>query len=190
VTVVNIATYTVQDVEANANSAPTDGATVREVLKNASLPTWTPVVNSNHTITGGDVYLVDIEDYTGNVLVTLFVTNPDELAIDYTYLNQVINVYALCDITTDTQCAAAAPYAALTDNGVWGQSTDAAGNNVSTEVDYLSLSSGYVTFILKGGYEYAFTVDGGVGYTIAGTTTCTPGNGCLSPDYFLTLDPA
>ncbi|MDP3064839.1 MAG: hypothetical protein Q8O40_16805, partial [Chloroflexota bacterium] len=67
---------------------------------------------------------------------------------------------------------------------------DAAGTAINAVADYMTLSSGYITFILKGDYEYAISVDGGVGYTIGAAIICNPGTGCLSPDYFLTLDPA
>ncbi|MDP3063146.1 MAG: hypothetical protein Q8O40_08055, partial [Chloroflexota bacterium] len=158
-------TLTVQDVEGTSNDAPVNGVAVREVLTNASLPGWTPVLNSTHTITGGDLYLVDLEGYTLNVLVTLYITNPDELAIDYSYLNQLINVYVLCDETTGP-CATKPPFNISTTKGVWGQATDAAGTAINAVADYMTLSSGYITFILKGDYEYAISVDGGVGYTI------------------------
>ncbi|MBI4340592.1 MAG: hypothetical protein HY680_11680 [Chloroflexi bacterium] len=196
ITAIAGAVLTVADTDGTGNDAPADAATVYKVLKNGSAPTWTPVLNSPSPITAGDIFLVDVADYTGNVLITLYLTNPDQLAIDYSYLNQSVNVYALCRASGG--CAkGSAPFAGsgTADQGTWVQATNAAGTDAGTTgiaatAQYLTLTSGYVNLILKGGYEYAVTVDSGSGYTIASATTCTSGNGCLSPAYLLDLNPA
>lgn len=184
-------TLTVADVDGTTNTAPGTGATVYKVLRYAAQPSWSPVLNSAHAITGGDVYNVDTRAYTGNVLISLFLTNPDQLGVDYSYQNMKTNLWVLCHASGG--CAkGTAPFAGsgTATQGSFVQATNAAGTSFADTPVYLSLVSGYLTFIVKGGYEYAVTIDGGSGYTINTDNACSTGNGCLSPTFFLELGPA
>ncbi|MDP3062038.1 MAG: hypothetical protein Q8O40_02310 [Chloroflexota bacterium] len=169
-------------------------------------PSWTPVVGSVSAISPGGLFHLDLTPAgTGrNVLVTLFVTNPDTLSGSYSYLNQRVNVYILCPGGSGQTCPrGAAPFAALggvagnapspvaTDSsaGAWIQATDAAGaSQDSVGIDasprYMSLSKAMVTFVLKGGYVYDLALDGGTAYTISSAGQS------LSPSYYVALDPA
>jgi hypothetical protein len=164
------------------------------------------VANSVSAITPGGLFHLDLTPAgtERNVLVTLFLTNPDVLSSSYSYLNQRVNVYILCPGGSGQTCPrGAVPFAALggvagnapspvaTDSsaGAWIQATDAAGasqdsNGIDASPKYLTLSKAMTTFILKGGYVYALVLDGGMAYTIS-TTGQT-----LSPAYYVSLDPA
>jgi hypothetical protein len=50
-------------------------------------PTWSPIVDHAGEITAGDLYYMNATAYTGDLMVTLYITNPYALTLDYSYLN-------------------------------------------------------------------------------------------------------
>ncbi|HAU32176.1 MAG TPA: hypothetical protein DCW46_07970 [Desulfotomaculum sp.] len=114
-------------------SATLDGA------KYTSNPSWTPFKNTAGSITAGGLYVIDPKDYTGKMLVTIYLNNPKELMGCYSYLNMGLNAY-----------------------GKTGENwnADAVGDPV-----YLTLTNGYVSFILDSG-TYEITIDEGSWYCI------------------------
>jgi hypothetical protein len=127
-------------------------------------PSWSPVVGETGAVTAGDVYYIDTTDYLGDILVTVFLTNTDELIKDYSYLNLQINVWAGT-------------------SGDWDQSNMADGSSIGTV--YLTLTGGYATFILSGNTEYCIAVDDGNYYCI----DTDAAGGSLSPDFYLDTKP-
>ena len=129
-----------------------------------NMPNWSPVIDEAGSITPGDVFLVDCGNYTGDVQVTLYLTNPNKLTKDYTFLNMQVNVWK--DVT-----------------GVWTQSALADGSAIGTV--YLTIHDGFVSFILTSHTKYCVSVDGGTYYCIDTDTV----NGSLSPDFYIEVNP-
>ncbi|MDO8567576.1 MAG: hypothetical protein Q7R57_02540 [Dehalococcoidales bacterium] len=116
--------------------------------KYGSAPSWTPVQNTAGNITAGDLYYIDPQNYTGSLLVMVYLTNVGDLAHGYSYLNQGVNFYATSNNST---------YTALT--GTMGTAPNL--------TYYLTLSNGYVSFILPAGStKGVITIDNGALYTI------------------------
>jgi hypothetical protein len=127
-------------------------------------PKWTPVVEEAGAVTPGDIYYIDTSDYLGDVLVTVFFTNTDELIKDYSFLNLQVNVW------TGT-------------TGDWAQSNRADSAEIGTV--FLTLTGGYTTFILNGNSEYCISIDDGNYFCIDTDAT----GGSLSPDFFIEVQP-
>lgn len=68
-------------------------------------PSWTPAASSAGAITAGTLYNIDTTStgtaYSGDLLITLYLTNPDQLVGAYTYLTSLINVKAAYNTATD-----------------------------------------------------------------------------------------
>jgi len=210
--------YAVQSVDSTGKTLTLDralststNASVTEATgytSSNSNPSWTPVNNSGSTIAPGGLYTVDLTGDRGNVMLSLYLTNPDKLQSAYSYFFQHVNVYALCgagDAATTTAChrgsvpfaadgainsGGAAPESTSTTAtvGTWIQAANAFGrdqssNGIDSSPSYLSLSSGTFNVVLKGGFVYNIVVDGGSTYTI-------DSSGTLSPSYFVQLTPA
>jgi hypothetical protein len=122
-----------------------------ETDKYGVAPNWTPVVNTAGGITPGRLYYIDPKNYTGDLLVMLYLTNVGDLAKGYSYLNMGVNFYKA-------------------DTG-WTEETSRTGTAPDLTY-YLTLSNGYVTFILPaaGGWtKGVITIDNGAYYCISGT---------------------
>lgn len=153
---------------ASVTAATTDG-------KHAYTPVWNPSVNAAGQIPDdlngdgdtddtadnrpGDLYIVDTGTYTGDILVTLYLNNPADLVKGYTYLNLAIVVYEW-----DSTLNAGA--------GGWA-TTAVAGKSGTDYTDFVTLTNGYVSFILTqsaNGGKYSIGIDAGSFYCIDNTT--------------------
>ena len=132
-------------------------------------PTWTPVIEQAGAITGGDVYYLNTTDYTGDILVTLYLTNPNELQKNYSNLMMKVNVWKRVLADPDDP---------------WVQATMANGDAI-VDTMYLTINNGNVSFILTGDLEYCISVDGGSYYCI----DTNAAGGELSPAFFLEVQP-
>ena len=126
----------------------------------ATAPTWTPIVSAAGNITAGDIFYVNSVGGIGDLHAQLYLTNPEELKKNYSYILLQINVWSGGE-------------------GNWSQASRANGDSIGTV--YLTLSNGYVNFILDSNTEYAITVDGGSFFCIDTDAS----GGSLSPMFFL-----
>lgn len=146
-----------------------DFATVSTNVANGryrSNPAWNPAAGAAGQIpdadasnTAGDIYIIDTGTYTGDILVTIYLNNPSDLASSYSYLNLAINAYGKEGTTTPTWKTT-------------GVLVDAS-NGYSK---YLTLTNGYVSFTLTHAdsvdeagdgathHYYAITIDAGSFY--------------------------
>jgi len=158
-------------------------------------PTWSPVVDVADAITAGDLYYIDVGTYTGDILVTLYLDNPNTLAKCYSYINMAICVYgvtyadSVADGFTITGVAA----------GVTGTIACSPGSvsiEITTNTDGLTSVSGNV--ITFGGTSDAVKILATTASTVgtltmsaAGSETLTAVNagitGGLSPDWTFNL---
>jgi hypothetical protein len=126
-------------------------------------PDWSPVENEAGTVTAGDLYYVDCVGYTGDIQVTVYLTNPGALLKDYTYLNMQINVWE-----GDSP-------------GPWAQATLADGSAIGTQ--FITPLNGYYTFLLSGNTHYVISIDDG-------SFLCKDidaDGGDLSPDFYIDI---
>ena len=135
---------------------------------NAVNPTWTPVVEQPGAITAGDLYYLDTSSYTGDIYVTLYLTNADELRKDYSYLHFNVNVYTHSDKPVLP--------------GDWSAATTVDGTEIPV---YLTLVNGSVSFYLEGAAYYTIAVDGGDYYCI--DTNAVGGD--LTPSFYMEVSP-
>ncbi|KXA98515.1 hypothetical protein AKJ39_01855 [candidate division MSBL1 archaeon SCGC-AAA259J03] len=66
-------------------------------LKYGQEVTWDAIDDTATGIDNGDLYLINLtdSDYAGELLVTLYMTNPDDVAAKYSYWNAQIDAYTL-----------------------------------------------------------------------------------------------
>jgi hypothetical protein len=141
-------------------------------------PAWSPTVNSVGSIsTPGDLYYINASGTQGNVLVSLFLTNPDKLSVNYTYLNMQVNVYV-------KGSKYVAPTALVVGVNDWEQASLVGGSLIGNV--YLNLTNGFVSFLLPGNKEYVVTIDSGTFYSINNDTS----TGALSPTFNATVTAA
>ncbi len=157
----------------------------------AGAASWSPVVNQVVTVgTAGDLAMIDAGGTTGNILVTLSVTNPASLSSDYSYMNVPIAVVSC--VNTATACQTKTNWgASIKGDGTTG-GTDANGAVLPTAASptYLTLTNGSVSFLLKGGTSYLYEIEiptGGSFYTVSTTSSTTAS---LSPSYMVTMTAA
>jgi hypothetical protein len=127
-------------------------------------PDWTPIVERPGSITAGDVYYIDSTSYTGDVMVTLYLTNASALSCDYSYLDMQVNVWE-------------------DSNGTCDQAVLADGSAIGTV--FLTIPNGSTSFILHGNTTYCVTIDGGSYYCI----DTDAAGGSLSPNFYLDVSP-
>jgi hypothetical protein len=127
-------------------------------------PDWSPIVERPGSISAGDVYYVDTTSYTGDVMVTMYLTNASALSLDYSYLDMQVNVWE-------------------NSGGTWNQATEADDSVIGTV--FLTIPNGSASFILHGNTTYCVTIDGGSFYCI----DTDAANGSLSPDFYLDVSP-
>ena len=131
----------------------------------ATDPSWTPIVNAAGDITAGDLFYVNTTGNSGDLVVELSLTNPEALKKNYAYILLLINVYSGGE-------------------GSWAQATRADSSAIGTV--YLTLTNGYVSFILDGDIEYVITIDGGSFFCIDTNAS----GGSLSPAFYIEANPA
>ncbi|MBX6350813.1 MAG: hypothetical protein IRZ11_04825 [Clostridia bacterium] len=122
-----------------------------------------PVVaeGSTGTVAQGDLYVVDATSYSGDIWVTLYLDNPDALANDYSYMNFNVSVYSYGATAWNT-----APATQL---------------NGDPASQVLSLTNGYVSFLLAGSKKYSVSLDSGAFYTLDANGT--------APSFFVDVEP-
>jgi hypothetical protein len=128
-------------------------------------PLWKPVVGETGAISPGDLYYLKSSNFSGNILVKIYLTNTAALIKNYTYLNLKINVWTR---TADS----------------WVQAKLADGSKF--EPLYLSLTGADISFVLPGNAQYCISIDGGNYYCI----DTDAAGGSLSPEYFIDTQPS
>ena len=128
-------------------------------------PSWSPVASATGSVTAGDLYAIDTTGYTGDILVTVYLTNGNALSKDYSYMNLQLNVWSGT-------------------SGAWIQAPLADASPIGTV--YLTLNNGYASFLLNGNKIYDISVDGGSYYCISTSAV----GGSLSPTFYVEVKQA
>ena len=128
-------------------------------------PNWSVV---GHTIGGvstpGDLFYIDTTNNNADILVTLHITNTEELVHYYRYLFLKVGVY----VQTGTD--------------QWEKL--AIGNGELIPDIYITMRKGWVSFTLPGYAKYKITIDSGCFYC---STTVTD-ESSISPKFYLTAE--
>ncbi len=162
-------TYTTAGVTIGATADPKDIATVYAGATPPSgwtapsgygvPPSWSPVINTAGSITKGSIFWIDPGNYTGDLLVTVYLTNSAALTSYYTYVNMAMMVHSSPDGTT------------------WSEVTNPPFKTAGKYNYYLALTNGYAQFKLPGGNKYHIAIDNGVWY-------CINTSGIVDPSYY------
>jgi hypothetical protein len=131
-------------------------------------PSWSPIEGAVGSVTAGNLYKIQVPD-SGQYMITLFLTDVDELVQAYSYLNLNVTIYA---ISSDDY-----------NNASLGQTLPAGATLKATE--WLTLSSGRVILYVTGSAYYLVRVDDGVFYC---TSTSDTDN--LGPEFYIMVDQA
>ena len=131
----------------------------------SAAPTWTVFGRGiGGVTTPGDLFHVGNTDNAADILVTLYLTNAEELIYYYRYLVLNVGIYFQ---NSDDQ---------------WERAT--AGNGELIPDIYLTMRNGWVSFTLPGYTQYKITIDSGSFYA---NDIGTDG-GSASPKFYLSVE--
>lgn len=156
---------TVKDVAAANTDTKLKHSTGTDAPYTGHTASWSPFINTAGTVTEGDLYYVDTTGYTGDVLVTVYMTNAGMLVKDYTYLNLLVNVWS-------------------NPSGSWVQAARADDSPIGSV--YLTEINGSVSMVLLGDNKYCITIDGGSYYCISTSAA----GGSLEPAFYIEVKQA
>ena len=131
------------------------------VAEDSVAPTWTAFGKAIGGVTPGDLFYIDSNNNTTDMLATLHITNTDALIHRYRYL--ILNVGIYVQTGTDQ----------------WEKATR--GNGELLPDTYVTMSNGKVSFNLPGYAKYKITIDKGCFYCY-GTDT---DENAVSPSFYL-----
>ena len=114
-----------------------------EVAEASAQPSWSAFGKAIGGVTPGDLFYIDATDNPADTVVTLYITNAQELISYYRYLILGVGVYA------------------ESDTGEW--------EKASTDT-FITMRNGQVSFTLPGYAEYKVTIDGGSYYCTTANT--------------------
>jgi hypothetical protein len=134
-----------------------------EAAKPADAPHWKAFGKAIGGVTPGDLFYIDTGSSTTDMLVTLHITNTDELVKYYRYLTLKVGVYA------------------QTGTDQWEKAT--MGNGELLPDTYITMLNGRVSFTLPGYTKYKITIDKGCFYFYGAGTD----DSAVSPTFFLTV---
>lgn len=161
-------------------------------------PSWSPIAGAAGSITAGNLYSIDTtgsNPYTGSILVTLYLRNPDELVESYTYLTSQVNVKVLSSSITNEAVGTGNGSATVfyLDNAPVAPTTlvvKVAGVTKTETTDYtVDYKLGKVTFVAAPANAAAVTADYWYYDAASGTDykQATTANGKDIDDTYLTL---
>ncbi len=116
-----------------------------------SVPSWQPLEGASGDITAGSIYWMDPGDYAGDIWVTIYLNNAVNLRSAYSYLNMAIIAHHTDNISSTT----ASDWSLCSGFGSDGNWTY-----------YLTLTNGYVSFVLSADDGYHIGIADGAWYCI------------------------
>jgi len=132
-----------------------------EIAEN--VPNFTAWGKAIGGVPAGDLFYIDATSDTADKIVTLYLSNVDELINHYTFMNLKIGVY-------------------VDSNGEWEPAFGSGGEFIPETI--LSMRNGQVSFLLPGFAKYKVSVNGGAYYC----TNANDDDGSLSPQFFLEVN--
>ena len=136
-----------------------------EIAETLAAPTWTAFGRAIGGVsTPGDLFYIDATNNAADIVVTLYITNAQELIHCYRYLILKVGVYVESNA------------------GEWEKVS--LGNGELIPDTFITIRNAQVSFILPGYAKYKVTIDNGSFY-------CANANvdeGSLSPQFYLTAN--
>lgn len=133
-----------------------------QVAEASAAPSWSAFGKAIGGVTPGDLYYIDATENPCDIVVTLYLTNTQELIGCYRYLILKVGSY----VESDT--------------GKWEKAS--MGNGEPIPDTFITMHNSQASFTLPGYAKYKITIDGGSFYC---TTT---DSGSLSPQFYLEVD--
>jgi len=152
--------YAHENTVAGAELMPVEVAAAGE----AAAPSCDVFGSAIGGVTPGDLFYIDSTDSSADIMVTLHITNADELIHSYRYMTLEVGVY----IQTGAE--------------QWERATLSGGDMLPDT--YITMRSGRVAFNLPGYAKYKITVDGGCFYSYGAAAN---GNS-VSPNFYLAVE--
>jgi hypothetical protein len=150
-----------------ANASPEDDVIQIEIAESSTAPKWQAF---GKTIGGvnspGDLFYIGADEYPADIMVTLSITNTNELSRCYKYLILKVGIYV--EGNSD-EWAAASSY-----------------DGQPIPDTFITLRNGQVSFRLTGDAKYRISIDSGSFHCI----TANADGGSVSPQFYLTADQA
>ena len=136
-----------------------------EVAGSSVAPSWSTFGGAIGGVTNpGDLFYIDTTNSTTDILVTLHLTNAEELIRYYRYLILNVGIYV--------------------DNGIDQWEPAAATNGETLPDTYITMRNGKVSFGLPGYARHKVTVDSGSYYCFGNSSN----GGSGSPKFYLTVE--
>ena len=148
----------------DANALGKQDAVLIEIAEASAQPSWSTFGKAIGGVTPGDLFYIDVTDNLTDIVVTLYITNAQELINYYSYLILEVGIHAKSDA------------------GEWEKASTGNGEPISET--FVTLRNGYVKLTLPGLATYKVTIDGGSFYCTASNSD----SGSLSPQYYLEVD--
>jgi hypothetical protein len=146
------------------NTMPGQSQIRIEAAEPTAAPHWKAFGKAIGGVTPGDLFYIDAGSSTTDIMVTLHITNTDELVKYYRYLTLKVGVY----VQTDTD--------------QWEKATT--GNGELLPDTYITMLNGRASFALPGYAKYKITIDKGCFY-FYGTGT---DDSSVSPTFYLNVE--
>lgn len=148
----------------NGNITRQDAVQI-EVAEASAMPSWSTFGRAIGGIdTPGDLFYVNAAENPADIVVTLYLTNAQELIRCYSYLILKVGVYV--QSSTDQ----------------WQKASG--GNGEPIPNTFITLRNGRVSFTVPGHAKYKVTIDSGCFYC----TRTDADRGSVSPQFYLTAD--
>src|SRR6185312_916988 len=151
-------------------------------LASGQLPSWSPTASTAGNVTqAGDIAVIDATQATGNVVVSMYITNLASLSDDYSSFAFPIDVFKSTGSSDPTAASSWAQDSSIVPTG-------------SSFSSFLTDTTGVITFSLPPGYYYDLTMDSATQTTTGGggsyfCISTTASGGSLSPAFFVTATP-
>ena len=147
------------------NEAATQGTVQIQVAEPRAAPSWSVFGRAiGGVTTPGDLFYIDTTNNSADILVTLYLTNSQELIHCYRYITLKVGVYIQTNATE------------------WEKAAD--GNGELIPDTYIALHNGQVSFTLPGCAKYKVAIDSGCFYCVNANTD----KGSVSPTFYLTVN--
>jgi hypothetical protein len=170
------------DSAAGSPACDSSNKATTSTLTSGQLPSWSPTASAAGNVTqAGDVAVIDATQATGNVIVSLYITNLAALSDDYSSFAFPIDVFKSAGSSNPTVAS------------TWTQDSSIVPTGTSFS-SFLTDTSGVITFALPAGYYYDLTMDSATQSTTGGggsyyCISTTASGGDLSPAFFVTANP-
>lgn len=146
------------------DGAAAPGLVQIQVAEYSTAPSATAFGMAIGGVTPGDLFYIDAGDYPADIVITLHITNTQQLIHCYRYMTLKVGLYIQAG------------------DGKWQGATLSDGSPIPDT--YITLRNGQVSFTLAGYTEYKVAIDGGCFYCF-GTNTDIES---MSPQFYLTVD--